>query len=294
MEDSELEEYLTGVWHDTEGSHQRHLALRDEHTVALTDNAPGTFEWAAPKIARYLKDEERVLDIGCGGGQYLTFLLSHPGLISLGVGLDRHDRLADEVWPRLENYSQAALVRGNALDLPFDDNSFTAAMANRMLNQTRNIARALAEASRVLKPEGLLFIVTADSEHRSLLREIHEANQQALSFPSAFYSSSTPPDQRLNLENGPDWLSAHFEEIRLERYERVMIFTRLPEILDYYATGLLFHRADGFGEVERWRQLYRAVAERLKEILEKENRIEIREGAALFIAKNKAKDLLQS
>ncbi len=284
----ELEEYLRGIWRDTEGSQQRHLVLRAAHTVTLTDNAPGTFEWAAPRIASHLQGGERVLDIGCGGGQYLAFLLAQAGLVSFGVGLDRHTRLRDEVWPRLQNYGNSALVQGDALKLPFGENSFSAAMANRMLNQTGDIARALAEAARVLRPSGLLFVVTADSEKRSLLREIHETEQQALGFPSSYFHSTTQPGQRLNLENGTDWLSANFSQIRLERYERQMVFAKLDEVMEHYATGLLFHRASAFDSLKfpssNWLTLYHRVEEKLDAILKSEGKVEIREGAALFIA----------
>lgn len=292
MEDRQLEGYLREIWHDTEGSQQRHLTLREAHTIVLTDNAPGTFEWAAPRIAAHLKGQEQILDIGCGGGQYLAFLLSQHDLITLGIGLDRHTRLNDEVRPRLENNRGWGLVQGNALELPFPASSFTAAMANRMLNQTGDIARALAEAARVLKPGGAFFIVTADSARRSTLREIHETAQQNLGFPAYLYHGTTSSGQRLNLENSTTWLSVNFEEINLERYERVMVFRQLPEVLEYYATGLLFHRANDTDSPEtspaHWLKLYRTVEAKLEELLTTQGQIEIRESAALFTARKRA------
>lgn len=291
MDDSALQNYLREIWYDPDGSQQRHLALREQHTVSLTDNAPGTLEWAAPCIAAHLKQAERALDIGCGGAQYLEFLLARPDLLQFGVGLDRHLRVSDQTRQRLQTGGRGALVQGDALALPFPDRSFTAAMANRMLNQTGDIARALSEAARVLKSGGLFFVVTADSEQGALLRQIHRAAQEQCGFPPALYRSRTRPGQRLNLQNGPRWLSPLFKDIQLERYERVLVFEQLADLMEYYATGLLFHQATSFEDAEvnpaLWFRLYRMVEARLQTILATEGKVEIRDGAALFTATSK-------
>lgn len=275
MSDRQLEEYLRNIQADPVGRQARHLALRDAHTVALTDNAPGTFEWATAGIAANLTDNERVLDIGCGNGQYLGYLLSRPGLVELGVGLDRHIR----------PLNLARFVSGNALALPFAAASFSAAMANRMLNQTGDIARALGEAARVLKPDGKIFVVTADSLQPSLLRQLHETAQAELNFPSYFYRSTTPLGQRLHRQNGTSWLATNFEQVRLEFYERVIVFAQVDEALEHYATGLLFQRAKTTDEANLpWTTLYQRVAQKLSEVMTQAGKIEIHEGATLFVS----------
>jgi hypothetical protein len=160
-----------------------------------------------------------------------------------------------------------------------------------MLNQTGDIARALSEAARVLKPGGFIFVVTADSEKSALLRDIHRKSQEELGFPPALYRSRTHPGQRLNLENGPSWLSPNFEQIELERYERVIVFEGLAEAMEYYTTGLLFHQATTFEDAEvnptLWGRLYRTVEKKLQQVLEDGGKIEIHDGAALFKGRSK-------
>ncbi len=289
MEEKDLVKYLQEIWNNPEGSLARHLALRDKFTVALTDQAHGTFEWASRKICRYLKSNETILDIGCGDGQYLAFLFGQDSLIKYGVGLDRHNRL-EETRSKFSKFNPEnwALVRGNALELPFEPAVFTAAMANRMLNQTGDIAGALAEAAWILIPGGLLFAVTADSENGSFLREVHNSHQAQPGFPGSLFQRTTLPGQRLNLQNGTAWLNPNFKNIRLEKYERVVVFKDLTDILEYYACGLLFHRASHPEALALgwppWASLYRQVEQEMEKKLQASGQVEIREGAALFIA----------
>jgi ubiquinone/menaquinone biosynthesis C-methylase UbiE len=286
---SNLALHLQGLWENPYQRDQIHLALREKHTVELTDNAPSTFDWAKLKIARKLAqayaDPLSVLDIGSGDGQYLKFLLEQGDLIRLGVGLDRFNRQAPNFLQGFER-QRWAFLQADARFLPFKAKSFRAAMANRMLNQTGNIAQALSEAKRVLEPDGRLFIVTASNEKGSLLRQIHEETQAELGFPAHFYHHSTKPDQRLGVDNGREWLSPYFSEIEIELYRRKIVHTELETAMEQYSTGLIFHKADVFHNEKvtpaMWVQLYEQVATKLNTVLHKKGVIEIVDGAGLF------------
>jgi phosphoadenosine phosphosulfate reductase len=92
----------------------------------------------------------RVLDVGCGFGETARLMAQQrPGLdfVLLNVVQEQLDR-APESFER---------VCGNAHDLPFPDASFDALMFNAALcNMDARVA--LAEAARVLKPSGVLFL----------------------------------------------------------------------------------------------------------------------------------------
>ncbi len=279
--------YLAQLWANPIARQQRHLQLREVHTVYLTDNAPDTFSWTTSQISRWLVsnpdfgDKSRLLDVGCGGGHYLTVLV--PRFAHYGVGLDKRATAATE-------NPHIGWVQGDVLNLPFGAKTFGAAMANRMLNQTENIAPALSEIRRVLQPNGLLFVVTADRETVPLLQAIHEAALQQLAFPPRLYTHATLPNQRLNYENGSDWLqTAGFHQVQLEDYKRLLRFEELDVAMEHYATGLIFQKSEGFDNTEirpaLWATLYLTVKARLAEILGQFGHIEISEGATLFIAK---------
>lgn len=289
--DTSLIQYLYNLWYEQEEREQRHQALRDKHTVFLTGNIPDLVTWTGGLIGEKLCASYafqasgcRLLDIGSRTGTYLSRLQTvYHSAIALDIDLLALEKLS-------KPGPSVFAVGGSALSLPFPDNTFGAAMQNRMLNLTANIRLALSEARRVLVPDGLLFIVTNDRENLSLLRRLHENAQKAENFPTRFYTRSGVPGQRFTLQNGQDWLAgAGFAGIEFVIYERVLEFKDLETIMEYYASGLLFHSSSGFDEPgttpESWTRVYRTIEERLKEELAQGRKLQIRDGSALFIAR---------
>ncbi|MDQ2921420.1 MAG: class I SAM-dependent methyltransferase [Acidobacteriota bacterium] len=99
-------------------------------------------------------DIKRVLDVGCGAGQELLPFVRDGG--ALGVGIDIAPTVGHVVREKLAAHAPEARVhflRGSAEDLSFPDGVFDAVICRLALPYTNN-ARALAEASRVLRPGG--------------------------------------------------------------------------------------------------------------------------------------------
>jgi 2-polyprenyl-6-hydroxyphenyl methylase/3-demethylubiquinone-9 3-methyltransferase len=97
-----------------------------------------------------------VLDVGCGAG----FLSNH--LAARGfevVGIDASQSSID-VAARQDATRTARYVLGDALRLPFDDQSFDAVCAMDFLEHVDQPGQVIAEASRVLKPGGTFFFHT--------------------------------------------------------------------------------------------------------------------------------------
>jgi SAM-dependent methyltransferase len=88
----------------------------------------------------------RIVDIGCGEGRFLP---------ASGVGLDVDDAALSVARAR-----SRLVVRADARALPFPAATFDTAYAIRMLNDTGDVDRALAEAARVLRPRGTLLVFT--------------------------------------------------------------------------------------------------------------------------------------
>ncbi len=123
-------------------------------------------------ILRALGDAQSVINVGAGSGSY-----------------EPVDRSVTAVEPSIEMIRQrppsaAAVVQGYAEDLPFDDNTFDAALAILTIHHWNDKARGFAEMRRVARDRIVLF--TFDPAHRSawLLDYFPEfADQDDLRFP---------------------------------------------------------------------------------------------------------------
>ncbi len=107
-----------------------------------------------------LGPDDRLLEIGCGGGLLLRDALTSTPRVT---GLDHSDdmvRLARDRAPR------AAVVAGRAEELPFTDAAFTAVAMSVVFMFLADPAGVLRECRRVLMPRGRIAIYTTGPELR--------------------------------------------------------------------------------------------------------------------------------
>jgi SAM-dependent methyltransferase len=100
------------------------------------------------------KKGQRVLDIGCGTGINLSPFLEKG--LSL-TGIDPSPYMLDLAHKRLGN--RVDLHRGMAEDLPFEDNSFDAAMIFTSLEFADRPGKAIEEACRVAKDRVVIGVL---------------------------------------------------------------------------------------------------------------------------------------
>jgi ubiquinone/menaquinone biosynthesis C-methylase UbiE len=120
---------------------------------------PYKFPWIMDRIEREVAilKGKHLLEIGCGMGyDSLEFLkrgvrVTSTDLTPQAVKLTRRHFEIEGVQP--EDVRTA-----NALELPFEDNTFDAVWANGVLHATGDTVRAISEARRVIKPGGRAII----------------------------------------------------------------------------------------------------------------------------------------
>ncbi len=101
------------------------------------------------------------IDVSCGTGDIAIELALKPG-IEHTVGLDLlHEMVtqADTKVKAADKTSSMTMMTGDALSLPFSNNSFTCATAGFSLRNMPSIEKALSEMIRVIKPGGRVVIL---------------------------------------------------------------------------------------------------------------------------------------
>jgi ubiquinone/menaquinone biosynthesis C-methylase UbiE len=109
-------------------------------------------------------DDRRVLDIGCGTGQFAARVLGQFPHAHVW-GLD----LSDGMLHQGQDRSRLAggrlhLVQGDSERLPFGDDSFDAVTCTHSFHHYPHQERVLAEMHRVLRPGGRLLIIDGDRD----------------------------------------------------------------------------------------------------------------------------------
>lgn len=108
--------------------------------------------------------DERLLDIGCGTGQFLV-QAAHE-FSNLGCfGLDLSAKMLDQGQERLARVGdQVTVVRGDSERLPFADGSFDVVTCCHSFHHYPRQQAAVAEMFRVLRPDGRLLLIDGNRD----------------------------------------------------------------------------------------------------------------------------------
>ena len=99
----------------------------------------------------------RILDIGCGDGEYLLRLKDLPTHL---VGLETS-------WPRLEAARKHNLdvMQASGTTLPYRANTFEMIYIGHVLHHVADYKSVLSEMKRCLAPDGRVFVIETTIDH---------------------------------------------------------------------------------------------------------------------------------
>jgi len=104
-----------------------------------------------------------VLDLGCGSGAFTTLLARVVGAQGKVYAVDLQAGMLDQLKRKLSraenlDISNVEIGLADAYELPFEDDSFDLVFMVAALQEIFDRGRALREARRVLKPDGILAV----------------------------------------------------------------------------------------------------------------------------------------
>jgi SAM-dependent methyltransferase len=106
-------------------------------------------------LAGEIGERQPVLEIGVGTG--LVSLPLHEAGVRM-VGLDLSSAMVGKLVEKSGGRSPFPIVLGSATELPFDANSFGAALARHVLHLIPAWPEAVRELGRVIRPGGVLLL----------------------------------------------------------------------------------------------------------------------------------------
>ncbi|OAA90614.1 bifunctional demethylmenaquinone methyltransferase/2-methoxy-6-polyprenyl-1,4-benzoquinol methylase UbiE [Clostridium ljungdahlii] len=147
----------------------------DKLNSILTFNIDKVWRKKAIRVCD-LKVDSKVLDLCCGTGQMINYACRKVGKNTEVIGLDFNQEMIDVGYKRLNQNIKAynfRLIKGNVLELPFEDNSFHCVTIAFGLRNVKDKNRALSEMYRVLKPGGKLVCLELSNPELPILKELH-------------------------------------------------------------------------------------------------------------------------
>ena len=204
---------------------------------------------------------DRVLDVGCGPGFYVTELLEVVGRDGLIVGVDGSADMLAVAAKRAEGHDNVEFREADATSLPVPDASFDRAIAVQVLEYVRDVSAALAELRRALRPGGRVLVWDVDWATVSWQTSDGKLMQRVL---AAWDKHLTHPSLPRRL--AAQLRDAGFEQIQMDAYS----FATIQLIPDAYGGSLVplleqyVVEQGGMSqkETQAWADEQRALAER--------------------------------
>ncbi len=173
---------------------------------------------------------DRVLDVGCGPGFYVSELLEVVGRDGLLVGVDGSADMLSVAAKRAEGHQNVEFQEADATSLPVADASFDRAIAVQVFEYVGDVAAALAEMRRALRPGGRVLVWDVDWATVSWQARDEELMQRVL---AAWDKHLTHP--RLPRTLAPQLRDAGFEHIEMDAHP----FATIELIADAYGGSLV-------------------------------------------------------
>lgn len=120
-----------------------------------------------------IKEGMKILEVGCGSGAFTTFVARAVGNKGEVFALDIQPEMLKQIESKLKrqenkDIQNIRLIEGDALNMPFEDDSFDLVYSITVFQEIPDKNKALKEMKRVLKPNGILATLENSMNFRCL------------------------------------------------------------------------------------------------------------------------------
>ena len=266
-------EYVKRQYRDASNLNAR-IALHERFST----NPQGLPRWIFDQFEP--PDEASILEVGCGPGRlWIDNLQRIPEGWSVTL-TDASPGMVAEAEARLGSDRRFQFRVADARELPFQEGTFDAVVANYMLYHVPDRPRALAEISRVLRTGGLLYAATNGKNTHSEMGWM-----QRVLDPSHPTDGYFREPLEFSLENGAEQLSPWFSEVTLRRYEDALAVTEVKPLVEYLLSGSAADIAARRCTAEEFDRRVSDLTERLERDLASRGAIHITKDVGIFVAR---------
>ncbi len=212
----------------------------------------------------------RVLDAGCGNGEYLHALAGHrvqAAGCDLSMGM-------------LRSTGHRSLLNADIAALPFRDGTFDVVLAVHMLYHVPDRHAAVRELRRVLAPGGVFIAVTNGGRHLRSLRSLVERSVRR----SAPGWQMRPATHAFAAENAAAQLGAAFESVTCVRLagEAPVVIRDAAVAADYVASWATFYQ----DQIDRpWPEVVQDVRQDVQAVIDHEGAFVVSGDLAAFVCR---------
>ncbi len=203
----------------------RYLRIHDETHAKYGVPKCDFVSWTLDTVA--WQGRETVLDLGSGRGSHYPQLIERAADINY-FALDLSSFLLQQ-----HPAASQCLTRGDAVSLPYADDTFDVVMANHVLYHCSDIDGSLSEVKRVLKPTGKLLATTNSIHTMPELQVLIRRAIVLLCNNGARVHPLTFPSDAFALENGTRILSRHFYAVVRHDLPGQLVFDNIEPAMDY-------------------------------------------------------------
>ena len=221
------------------------LKARADLHARFSTNKRDWFRWVFEHLD--LKQDSRVLEVGCGTGELWRCNLSDIPSGCEIVLSDLSPGMASEAHNNLVTDQRFRFCVCDAQQLPFSDRAYDYVVANHMLYHVPDRRRALGESWRVLKSGGrLLAAANGPSHMRELWEMVGRVSLEKEAAPAV--------GEEFTLQNGAAQLGEWFTDVSMTRRDDSLEVTDAGRWLHthYQPTAMTYREIVRLGWWSSW------------------------------------------